>query len=1281
MKDRVLLLLCAVALAQGVDLDLKKQQCNCNPSEAQQICEANYGADNIFIAHENCNQFYQCANGRPVAIACQGNLLYDPYLEVCNWPDQVDCGDRPIADSTDPDCDGNPPGGDDGGNDNDGTCNCDPSEAPAICAAENSEGVFVAHENCNQFYVCSGGKPQALVCPAGLLYNPYVRDCDWPDNVECKDRVIPEPDDNPVTDNNNDGDDNDNDGTCNCNPEEAPSICAAPDSEGVLIAHENCNQYYICNFGKPIGFPCPGQLLYNPYSQQCDYPVNVDCGDRIVPEPENNCPSCNGDDDSDDIDDRPPQGDDGGNDIDDRPPQGDDGGNDIVDRPPQGDDGGNDIDDRPPQGDDGGNDIDDRPPQGDDGGNDIDDRPPQGDDGNDNGGNDGDDVVGGGNCDPSEAPAICAAEDSDDVLVAHENCNQYYICDGGKPIARPCPDNLFFNPNTDRCDWPENVDCGDRVIPEPDEDDNGGSDNGGSDNGGSDNGGNDNGGSDNGGSDNGGNDNGGSDNGGSDNDGSDNGDNDNGGSDNDGDDVVGGGNCDPSEAPAICAAEDSDDVLVAHENCNKYYICDGGKPIARPCPGNLFFNPNTDRCDWPENVDCGDRVIPEPDDDDNGGSDNGGIDNGGSDNGGSDNGGSDNGGSDNGGSDNGGSDNGDNDNGGSDNDGDDVVGGGNCDPSEAPAICAAEDSDDVLVAHENCNKYYICDGGKPIARPCPGNLFFNPNTDRCDWPENVDCGDRVIPEPDDDDNGGSDNGGSDNGGSDNGGSDNGGSDNGGSDNGGSDNGGSDNGGSDNGGSDNDGDDVVGGGNCDPSEAPAICAAEDSDDVLVAHENCNQYYICDGGKPIARPCPGNLFFNPNTDRCDWPENVDCGDRYVPDSDDSDDSSDSDDIDNLPPVGDDPGSDNDDLPPVGDDSGSDSDDSDCDNDNNDNDVPCNCRPEDAPSICSVGGSDGEYIAHEHCNKYYQCSNGKPVAIRCPPGLLYNPYTVTCDWPYNVDCGDRVIPDSDEDSSASESDEVDGGNDNDGTCNCNPEEAPAICAADGSSGVLIAHENCNQFYQCANGVPVALKCPANTLYNPYKEICDWADNVECGNRVIPDPDDDDNDSGSDNDNSGPDNNQPINDDPSQAPAICADSGADGVLVAHENCNQYYICSAGEPLAMLCSNGLLFNPINGACDWPQNVNCGDRVIPEDDCACDPRNAKKLCSGPASNGMLVAHEDCSQFYMCNSGVPIAMVCPENLLFNADKLLCDWPQNVNCNSRMSFAALNKHLESRQSLRK
>ncbi|XP_050350383.1 chondroitin proteoglycan-2-like [Nymphalis io] len=775
----------------------------------------------------------------------------------------------------------------------------------------------------------------------------------------------------------------------------------------------------------------------------------------------------------------------------------------------------------------------------------------------------------------------CPIDHTIEKLYPHENCNKFYQCTHGNLVVKKCASNLFFDVEKQECDWSETVDCGDRVVPDEKEDED-----------------------------------------------CDENENENGDGNEDGDDNNGSCNCNPGEAPSICGREGSDGVLIAHENCNQFYKCFNGKPVTVSCPGNLLYNPHKEICDWPENVECGDRVIPECDDNNND-NDNGG-----------------------GGGGDGGDDGGDDD----ENDGT-----CNCNPGEAPSICGQEGSDGVLVAHENCNQFYKCFNGKPVAMKCPGTLLYNPYRSICDWPENVDCGDRVIPEPDDDNND-NDNGGGDGGD-----------------------------GGDDGGDDDENDGTC---NCNPGEAPSICGQEGSDGVLVAHENCNQFYKCFNGKPVAMKCPGTLLYNPYRRICDWPENVDCGDRVIPEPDD----------------------DNNDNDNGGGDGGDGGDDG---GDDDENDGTCNCNPGEAPSICGQEGSDGVLVAHENCNQFYKCFNGKPVAMKCPGTLLYNPYRRICDWPENVDCGDRVIPEPDDDNNDNDNGGGgggdggdDGGDDdeNDGTCNCNPGEAPSICGQEGSDGVLVAHENCNQFYKCFNGKPVAMKCPGTLLYNPYRRICDWPENVDCGDRVIPEPDDDNND----NDNGGGDggdggddggdddeNDGTCNCNPGEAPSICGQEGSDGVLVAHENCTQFYKCSNGKPVAMKCPGTLLYNPYRRICDWPENVDCGDRVIPECDddtndndngggdggdggddendgtCNCNPGEAPSICGQEGSDGFLVAHENCYQFYKCFNNKPVSMDCPVNLLYNPYKQICDWPEKVKCGDRIESVSMNKHLSGRR----
>ncbi|XP_041980994.1 extensin-like [Aricia agestis] len=52
--------------------------------------------------------------------------------------------------------------------------------------------------------------------------------------------------------------------------------------------------------------------------------------------------------------------------------------------------------------------------------------------------------------------------------------------------------------------------------------------------------------------------------------------------------------------------------LLRHEDCNKFYKCTFGQPVEYKCYGDLYFNLETWQCDWPQNVDCEGRNIPDP---------------------------------------------------------------------------------------------------------------------------------------------------------------------------------------------------------------------------------------------------------------------------------------------------------------------------------------------------------------------------------------------------------------------------------------------------------------------------------------------------------------------------------------------------------------------------------------------------------------------------------------------------------------------------------------------
>ncbi|XP_049871728.1 peritrophin-1-like [Pectinophora gossypiella] len=52
------------------------------------------------------------------------------------------------------------------------------------------------------------------------------------------------------------------------------------------------------------------------------------------------------------------------------------------------------------------------------------------------------------------------------------------------------------------------------------------------------------------------------------------------------------------------------EMLLRHEDCDKFYKCTFGEPIEQSCPSGLQFNLKNWQCDWPYNVDCSGRNDP-----------------------------------------------------------------------------------------------------------------------------------------------------------------------------------------------------------------------------------------------------------------------------------------------------------------------------------------------------------------------------------------------------------------------------------------------------------------------------------------------------------------------------------------------------------------------------------------------------------------------------------------------------------------------------------------------
>merc|ERR1711915_260582 len=69
-----------------------------NETDFGVICHESEDGYPVFVPHPtDCNLYFECVGLTPVLMSCPGNLFFDPALNVCNWPDQVNC--HPKTDS------------------------------------------------------------------------------------------------------------------------------------------------------------------------------------------------------------------------------------------------------------------------------------------------------------------------------------------------------------------------------------------------------------------------------------------------------------------------------------------------------------------------------------------------------------------------------------------------------------------------------------------------------------------------------------------------------------------------------------------------------------------------------------------------------------------------------------------------------------------------------------------------------------------------------------------------------------------------------------------------------------------------------------------------------------------------------------------------------------------------------------------------------------------------------------------------------------------------------
>lgn len=121
--------------------------------------------------------FLVCADGQYLLIPCAPGLFWNPILNACDWPPNVDYGKAINASVT---------------KDSNEAESSKSEESEESDASESScnNGDYLIGFNCSTFYHCIDGVPVLLSCPSKLRWNQKSKVCDLPENVQCTEESL-----------------------------------------------------------------------------------------------------------------------------------------------------------------------------------------------------------------------------------------------------------------------------------------------------------------------------------------------------------------------------------------------------------------------------------------------------------------------------------------------------------------------------------------------------------------------------------------------------------------------------------------------------------------------------------------------------------------------------------------------------------------------------------------------------------------------------------------------------------------------------------------------------------------------------------------------------------------------------------------------------------------------------------------------------------------------------------------------------------------------------------
>ncbi|KAG5333631.1 PE1 protein, partial [Acromyrmex heyeri] len=243
-------------------------------------CEAITETTNI--PHEtDCNLYYVCENGVGILKKCSPNLVFNPILKVCDFPENYVCKvthDKNNIKKIDKIVQ-----------------NLDPFTCIGTCPEEDPDyAVLLPNDDCKKFCMCSGGVAWIQLCPEPLYFDSVEKICKKKKDAVCGIRLynqdssfkIDKTVDNddslqPLTDE-NDGDEHETYDR-SLDPSSCIGTCFEEDPEHtVLLPNNNCKKFCLCSNGTTYVQPCPELLYFDSIDKACKRKKDAVCAVRSL---------------------------------------------------------------------------------------------------------------------------------------------------------------------------------------------------------------------------------------------------------------------------------------------------------------------------------------------------------------------------------------------------------------------------------------------------------------------------------------------------------------------------------------------------------------------------------------------------------------------------------------------------------------------------------------------------------------------------------------------------------------------------------------------------------------------------------------------------------------------------------------------------------------------------------------------------------------------------------------------------------------------------------------